>query len=51
MGGGHDPYLFPLDLPTFRNHVLARAAEATASRVAMHSSLLSIWRFRDDELL
>jgi hypothetical protein len=27
MGGGRDPYLSPFDLPTFRDHVLARAAE------------------------
>jgi hypothetical protein len=27
MGGGHDPYLSPLGLPTFLDHVLARAAE------------------------
>jgi hypothetical protein len=27
MGSGHDPYLSPLDLPTFCAHVLARAAE------------------------
>jgi hypothetical protein len=27
MGGGRDPYLSPFNLPTFRDHVLARAAE------------------------
>jgi hypothetical protein len=27
MGSGRDSYLSPLDLPTFRDHVLARASE------------------------
>jgi hypothetical protein len=27
MGGSPEPYLSPLDLPTFRDHMLARAAE------------------------
>jgi hypothetical protein len=27
MGGGRDPHLSPLDRPTFRDHILARATE------------------------
>jgi hypothetical protein len=40
MGGGRDPYLSPLDLPTFRDHV--GQPNSTASRAVMHSFLRSI---------
>jgi hypothetical protein len=49
MGGGRDPYL----LLIYRHSVIMFSQgqpNSTASRAVMHSSLLSIWRFSNDEL-
>jgi hypothetical protein len=50
IGGGSDPYLSPLDRPPFRDLFSQGQPNSIASRAGMHSSLVSIWRFSDDEL-